>query len=194
MFQFASFASASYFFRCRYYASSIVGCPIRKSPAQRLLTTCRGLSQSTTSFIASKRQNIHHIPLISYISIFLFTSFLSLLYLSKIGVQDFNLPFSILTRRSSLELFTSPHRFLFYFTIMAKKKERVRERTLSVLSVLGPDDHFSFLVIPRKEVIQPQVPLRLPCYDLVPVMEASLGASLSEELSQRLQATPTSVA
>ena len=26
------------------------------------------------------------------------------------------------------------------------------------------------LVIPRKEVIQPQVPLRLPCYDLVPVI------------------------
>ena len=35
------------------------------------------------------------------------------------------------------------------------------------------------LVIPRKEVIQPQVPLRLPCYDLVPVMEVSLGASPS---------------
>ena len=27
----------------------------------------------------------------------------------------------------------------------------------------------------RKEVIQPQVPLRLPCYDLVPVTEPSVG-------------------
>jgi hypothetical protein len=34
------------------------------------------------------------------------------------------------------------------------------------------------LVIPRKEVIQPQVPLRLPCYDLVPITELTVGASL----------------
>jgi len=30
----------------------------------------------------------------------------------------------------------------------------------------------------RKEVIQPQVPLRLPCYDFIPVIEHTLGASL----------------
>ena len=28
----------------------------------------------------------------------------------------------------------------------------------------------------RKEVIQPQVPLRLPCYDLVPIAEFTFGA------------------
>ncbi len=28
----------------------------------------------------------------------------------------------------------------------------------------------------RKEVIQPQVPLRLPCYDLVPVTDLAFGA------------------
>ena len=33
------------------------------------------------------------------------------------------------------------------------------------------------LFIPRKEVIQPQVPLRLPCYDLVPITELTVGAS-----------------
>ena len=27
----------------------------------------------------------------------------------------------------------------------------------------------------RKEVIQPQVPLRLPCYDLVPITSLTLG-------------------
>ena len=31
-------------------------------------------------------------------------------------------------------------------------------------------------IILRKEVIQPQVPLRLPCYDLVPIAEFILGA------------------
>ena len=30
----------------------------------------------------------------------------------------------------------------------------------------------------RKEVIQPQVPLRLPCYDLVPITDLTVGASL----------------
>ncbi len=34
------------------------------------------------------------------------------------------------------------------------------------------------LVILRKEVIQPQVLLRLPCYDLVPIIELTFGAFL----------------
>jgi hypothetical protein len=44
----------------------------------------------------------------------------------------------------------------------------------------------------RKEVIQPQVPLRLPCYDFTPVTVHSLGTCLSCELAQPLleQTTP----
>src|SRR3954454_5687342 len=34
------------------------------------------------------------------------------------------------------------------------------------------------LIILRKEVIQPQVPLRLPCYDLVPITGLIFGACL----------------
>ena len=30
----------------------------------------------------------------------------------------------------------------------------------------------------RKEVIQPQLPLRLPCYDLAPVISITLGVTL----------------
>ena len=33
-------------------------------------------------------------------------------------------------------------------------------------------------MLPRKEVIQPHVPVRLPCYDFVPVTSLTLGASL----------------
>ena len=36
-----------------------------------------------------------------------------------------------------------------------------------------------------KEVIQPQVPLRLPCYDFIPVVDAGLDAS------RRLRTAPT---
>ncbi len=33
-------------------------------------------------------------------------------------------------------------------------------------------------LLPRKEVIQPQVPLRLPCYDFTPITGHTLGDSL----------------
>ena len=33
-------------------------------------------------------------------------------------------------------------------------------------------------LLPRKEVIQPQVPLRLPCYDFTPITGHTLGSSL----------------
>ena len=36
----------------------------------------------------------------------------------------------------------------------------------------------SVMDILRKEVIQPQVPLRLPCYDLVPITKFALGTCL----------------
>ena len=38
----------------------------------------------------------------------------------------------------------------------------------------------------RKEVIQPQVPLRLPCYDFTPITGHTLGGCPSEELAHRL--------
>ena len=44
----------------------------------------------------------------------------------------------------------------------------------------------------RKEVIQPQVPLRLPCYDFTPVINHSLGTYLPCGLDRPLleQSTP----
>ena len=33
------------------------------------------------------------------------------------------------------------------------------------------------LKLPRKEVIQPQLPLQLPCYDFIPVTGPTLGSS-----------------
>ena len=41
-----------------------------------------------------------------------------------------------------------------------------------------------FLRILRKEVIQPQVPLRLPCYDLVPIVELTFGTCLPYGLAE----------
>lgn len=44
----------------------------------------------------------------------------------------------------------------------------------------------------RKEVIQPQVPLRLPCYDLVPVTEFTVGRRLPCGLAERTSGAPSS--
>ena len=40
----------------------------------------------------------------------------------------------------------------------------------------GPQDGPAKLL--RKEVIQPQVPLRLPCYDFTPITDHTLGACI----------------
>ena len=35
-----------------------------------------------------------------------------------------------------------------------------------------------YFIFPRKEVIQPHLPIRLPCYDLVPLTGLTFGVSL----------------
>jgi hypothetical protein len=46
---------------------------------------------------------------------------------------------------------------------------------------------------PRKEVIQPQLPLRLPCYDFTPVTDPTFDGSLPCGLGHRLRVLPASV-
>ncbi len=41
--------------------------------------------------------------------------------------------------------------------------------------------------LPRKEVIQPQLPLRLPCYDFTPVASPTFDGSLPYGLGHRLR-------
>ena len=48
-------------------------------------------------------------------------------------------------------------------------------------------------VIPRKEVIQPHLPVRLPCYDFTPVIRPTFDGCLSCELAHRLQVFLTSM-
>ncbi len=52
----------------------------------------------------------------------------------------------------------------------------------------GPE---AFLL--RKEVIQPHLPIRLPCYDLVPLTNHTLGTCFPCGLAQRLGVQPTRV-
>jgi hypothetical protein len=67
----------------------------------------------------------------------------------------------------------------------------MRDRSRKLLSVIGgpkPNNQFRLRgirpaparagVLLRKEVIQPQVPLRLPCYDFIPITSLTVGRCL----------------
>ena len=48
-------------------------------------------------------------------------------------------------------------------------------------------------VLLRKEVIQPHLPIRLPCYDFTPIIGPTFDGSLSCELGHRLRVWQTFV-
>jgi hypothetical protein len=48
-----------------------------------------------------------------------------------------------------------------------------------------------YMLFLRKEVIQPQVPLRLPCYDFTPVADLTVAGCLHCWLAHRLRVKPT---
>ena len=75
-----------------------------------------------------------------------------------------------------------------WFTVGAPLKALKRLTFTAVMSNIAPAESKLSL---RKEVIQPQVPLRLPCYDLVPVIELTVGRRLSK-VSNPTSGTPDS--
>ena len=66
MFQFPALAPEM----IRWRVFNTPGCPIRKSPDQRLFAPPRSLSQLITSFIASESQGIRHAPLLTFFQTF----------------------------------------------------------------------------------------------------------------------------
>ena len=73
-----------------------------------------------------------------------------------------------------------------------RETETATSRTcLGVLEVLVGRETWKDIL--RKEVIQPQVPLRLPCYDFTPVADLTVDGYLPSEegLAHRLRVKPT---
>ncbi len=63
-------------------------------------------------------------------------------------------------------------------------------------SLSSPNPHgcgrgMSLVVLLRKEVIQPHLPVRLPCYDFVPIADPTFDGSLPYGLGHRLRVLPT---
>ena len=63
----------------------------------------------------------------------------------------------------------------------ARSSERAREASASGIRCPRKGG------LPRKEVIQPQLPLRLPCYDFTPVTSPTFDGSLPKGLGHRLR-------
>ena len=45
-------------------------------------------------------------------------------------------------------------------------------------TLTSPVDYHRYSIFLRKEVIQPHLPIRLPCYDFTPVIRPAFGSSL----------------
>ena len=64
------------------------------------------------------------------------------------------------------------------------------------LGVQAPSDLVVITVwngLLRKEVIQPHLPVRLPCYDFTPITDPTFDGSLPKGLGHRLRVLPTFV-
>jgi hypothetical protein len=150
-----------------YYLSRVA--PFGYLRLSACLTAPRSFSQLATPFVASLRLGILHTPFVACPS--------------SLHVE---LPRAY-TRSSSSscpvkELFLNP-----YMSIES------RERNFTLLSKshseLGGGEEERCQL--RKEVIQPQVPLRLPCYDFTPVTSRTLGSCLPCRLARSLPVQPT---
>jgi hypothetical protein len=108
-----------------------------------------------------------------------------------VGLGRFELPTSRLSSARSNQLSYRPFKRV---SVMKKEKRRRRHPALyfkepgrqntgsviliRVLKRLGSKPDSLARLILRKEVIQPQVPLRLPCYDFTPVADLTVAGCL----------------
>src|SRR3979490_181033 len=72
-----------------------------------------------------------------------------------------------------------------------RETKTAASRTCVVLMNASIDRETVWRSILRKEVIQPQVPLRLPCYDFTPVADPTVVGCLHCWLAHRLRGKPT---
>jgi hypothetical protein len=91
-------------------------------------------------------------------------------------------------------------------TVWAAGRERPAKRWVSTLFQASPAGWTARMpstcwapaavgaaAFPRKEVIQPQLPLRLPCYDFTPITDSTFGRCLPYGLAHGLRVFPAFV-
>jgi hypothetical protein len=127
------------------------GCPIRKSADQFECADPRSLSQLATSFLASGSPGIPRAPLFTYFAA------RTLLHVRAAG-RPKGRPLA----------FSAQH---------VKEHSPAQQRPADAEAVKNESRHPG-TGPSRKEVFQPHLPVRLPCYDLAPVTGSTLNGSL----------------
>src|ERR1700737_3816007 len=82
----------------------------------------------------------------------------------------------------------APHTFTHKFSVLSRPG-----MASSVLPSLQQRGQPTGCVLPRKEVIQPHLPVRLPCYDFTPITNPTLDACLPS-LARRVSPAASGVA
>ena len=155
------------------------------------MTAPRGISQPPTSFIGSRCQGIHHAPLDTYKH---YKNQRKITHFNEYATTRATHPFRCSQPLSNSQ---TPHPTTKMEGTTPLDKQGVASGPNSVsggsfavvhpalahyrrgpLTAHTPPIGVLFVVLLRKEVIQPHLPIRLPCYDFVPIMNHTFGASL----------------
>ena len=176
----------------RWHVSNMPGSPIRISADLGVFATPHGFSQLVTSFFASESLGIPRTLLLNFL-------------VSSSIVKVFHIPlaediFLYTFDSSSSSLHRPDYSFLLYVLssqhvkVLSRGYPRManRRRSPAHLPYLQrpaeiayePSATFSEVIFSsentlfsRKEVFQPHLPVRLPCYDLAPIPRFTLGRS-----------------
>jgi hypothetical protein len=184
------------------------------------LPTPRGLSQAPTSFFGSWCQGIHRVPLLAWQ---LQMMLASTVQFSRYGRYRLSAPVSGASRSWSRRpdkaaVPSGPNSVLGPSTPRDRRSVPHGGRTSRPELVPEPNNQCSTNEQPpqdvrlrygsgreppasrqprqlllRKEVIQPHLPVRLPCYDFVPIAGPTFDGSLPYGLGHRLRVLPTFV-
>ena len=190
-------------------AFNACGCPIRTPPHQSPLAAPRRFSQLAASFIGGSRLGIHRMPFSRFqnqydnsflndafrctlkqrFNHFLLDQFCLHLFprRPKRTAQDTQIVFKTFDLFScqcaTPEKRTADPKTPGTNTERAFLKPPPSREQGSAPAALAAPGHVLF----RKEVIQPHLPIRLPCYDFVPIISHTLGASAPEGSGQQLR-------
>ena len=166
----------------RYQVFNLMGCPIRKSWGQRSFAPNPSLSQLITSFIACESQGIRHSPFPTFaralssikgkhrLIILSAEIFLKLYFYEKIC-------FTSCLQYVKDRFVKSPWGELPLYGRFNRSENVDKKQGDLAYAVVETFLNYSRLSS-RKEVFQPHLPVRLPCYDLAPITSFALGRSL----------------
>ena len=166
--------------------------PFGDPRVKRICAPNRGLSQLVTSFVGFLCQGIHRVPLPSssrWLGTYIHPGGLSVAGAIRCDLLEKE-KISSLSRYAALKV-RRGRALETGHCALSRDERHQRERTGTVSSVMIVSVGDSCL--PRKEVIQPHLPVRLPCYDFTPLTLHTFGASLPCGLGRRLRVQTTRV-